>query len=344
MKDIRNQDQSESSESSDELEGEHFDTEILYKQLNKNLNKKNPDEEGNGYDKSIYKYKLSVIHHIKFKNWWEILIILTACYSVAFIPIRLALSTTMLDPFYEPMDLITWIIYVLDLVVNMRTTFLDRFGYEVTNGRKIALKYLMSFTFFLDLVSLFALPTYFVSGFLSTNAQNFMSLFGILKMARLFRIKGLIVQSRQTKLVKMNNLTFYYLGFLFVYLHICGCIFFFFMHETYKYSSDRLAMYDALKIRSIPDGANDYVYNIWEHQRDELKFVEDVHAKLAKPYWYPAFDNFDGSERIWESFEISKMTSEELAILNITPKRNEFLYLWTISIYYSVLILGGNEM
>ena len=38
------------------------------------------------------------------------------------------------------------------------------------------------------------------------------------------------------------------------------------------------------------------------------------------------------------------MTAEELAILNITPKRNEFLYLWTISIYYSVLILGGNEM
>lgn len=170
----------------------------------------------------------------------------------------------MLDPFYNPMDLITWFIYLADLGVNMRTTFLDRYGYEVTDDKKIALKYVMSFTFFLDLVSLFAVPTYFVS-FLSANAQNFLSLFGILKMARLFRIKGLIVASRQTKLVKMNYLTMYYLGFLFVYLHICGCIFFFFMHETYKYSSDRLAMYDALGIRSIPDGAEDYVYHIWDH-------------------------------------------------------------------------------
>lgn len=72
--------------------------------------------------------------------------------------------------------------------------------------------------------------------------------------------------------------------------------------------------------------------------------VADVHGKLAKPYWYPAFDNLDGSERIWESFEISKMSASELDKLSITPKRNEFLYLWTISIYYSVLILGGNEM
>jgi len=108
--------------------------------------------------------KISVIKHRRTRQTWEILIIIIALYSVLVIPIRIGINPTLFNPVYDGVDIITWLFYVIDVFVNMRTTYIDNFGYEVTDSRKILMKYIGSFRFILDCLSLLNLPTYMISG------------------------------------------------------------------------------------------------------------------------------------------------------------------------------------
>jgi hypothetical protein len=67
--------------------------------------------------------------------------------------------------------------------------------------------------------------------------------------------------------------------------------------------------------------------------------------------WVPAFDNFDGTERFWRHYELSQLTDDEKQKLLAIGKLGEeevnvdnWTYVWSVMIYYSVLVIGGNEM
>ena len=66
-------------------------------------------------EKDNYALKLSAVAHRRAKQAWEVTIILIALYSVLVIPLRIAVNTTLMDPIYDPIDLVTWLIYVADL-------------------------------------------------------------------------------------------------------------------------------------------------------------------------------------------------------------------------------------
>ena len=44
---------------------------------------------------------------------------------------RMAVYPTVLDPLYTPLDIFTYMLYIIDVVVNLRTTYLDSFGVEI---------------------------------------------------------------------------------------------------------------------------------------------------------------------------------------------------------------------
>ena len=56
---------------------------------------------------------------------------MVAIYSVIFIPMRIAVYKTALDPFWNPLDFFTFLLYVIDVIINLRTTYFDSFGEEV---------------------------------------------------------------------------------------------------------------------------------------------------------------------------------------------------------------------
>ena len=89
---------------------------------------------------------------------WEIFIIAIALYSVLVIPIRIGINVDLWDPVYNWIDLVTWLIYFSDVFVNVRTTYIDNFGHEVVQDRKIAMNYMKSMRFYIDILSLFNLP------------------------------------------------------------------------------------------------------------------------------------------------------------------------------------------
>ena len=65
----------------------------------------------------------------------------------------------------------------------------------------------------------------------------------------------------------------------------------------------------------------------------------------------PAYDNYDGSEKFWRHYELSLLDDDQKLQLNaqgyVADEEldvEEWAYVWSVMIYYSVLVIGGNEM
>jgi len=104
-------------------------------------------------------------------------------YSVLFIPMRIKVYMTVLDPFYNPLDFFTFTLYVADVFVNLCTTYLDPFGVEITDHKKIMKNYSGGVGFWIDLLSLLNYPT---------STSPILNMIGILKVNRVLRISALV--------------------------------------------------------------------------------------------------------------------------------------------------------
>ena len=114
---------------------------------------------------------------------WSYMIILVAIYSVCFIPMRMAVFTTVLDPMYDFLDFFSYMLYILDVIINLRTTYLDSFGEEIKDPKKIFKHYSSSVGFWIDMLSLLNYPM---------ATHPFLSIVGILKVNRVLRVSVLI--------------------------------------------------------------------------------------------------------------------------------------------------------
>jgi len=142
---------------------------------------------------------------------------------------RIAVYPTCLDPFYNPFDVCTFILYVLDVIVNLRTTYLDSFGEEIRDPKKIMKHYVMSVGFWIDLISLLNYPM---------SVSPVLNMVGIMKVNRVLRISTLITQSNMEKGPKiMMQMLYYYMLFI-IYLHLVACLWFFFCEQTYLLSKE----------------------------------------------------------------------------------------------------------
>ncbi len=57
----------------------------------------------------------------------------------------------------------------------------------------------------------------------------------------------------------------------------------------------------------------------------------------------------DGGEEFWKMYELSRLTDDEKDELPYEMNQRDtvngkWYYIWAVSIYYSVLVIGGNEM
>ena len=119
----------------------------------------------------------------KWRIRWSYLIIFVAMYSVAFIPMRIAVHRTILDPVYTPLDFFTFALYVADVFVNLSTTFLDPFGQECWDHKTIMKRYVKSPGFWIDVLSLLNYPT---------SSEWYLNMIGILKVNRFLKISTLV--------------------------------------------------------------------------------------------------------------------------------------------------------
>lgn len=278
------------------------------------------------------------------------------------IPIRIAINTNLGESAYDVVDMITWIIYLIDIFVNCRTTYLDNFGIEEYGTRKILKHYLLSFRFAMDFLSLLNFPT-----LIWPNPPLFFNLLGLLKTLRFLRAQDLIRQSRLKKSEKASMSCGYFFILLLIYLHIMACIFFTICLQTYKESTDRLDILQKMNLYTCKDDKDDECVKFDRFAGD---YHQTRHSVLAifddgKPLdwengrrinaWLPPYDNYDGSELFWRHYELSLLNQNELdalledeiAEVKVTEEETqscEWCYIWSVCIYYSVLVIGGNEM
>ena len=111
-------------------------------------------------------------------------------------------------------------IYILDIVIQFRTTYFDKMtGNEIWDLRKISRKY-MKGSFFIDLLATVSIvPNIFgIQGWWSG-----LEFFGLLKLLRINRFRHVITNSNQNAETKALLVILYVVFILIVYIHFIAC-------------------------------------------------------------------------------------------------------------------------
>ena len=242
------------------------------------LQEKLEQEENNRLIKSGKASSYIIPCNNPWRNRWSYLIIFVAIYSVMFIPMRIAVYRTVLDPAYGPLDFFTFFLYVADVAVNLRTSYLNAFGEEITDPKEIFKHYATSAGFYIDIFSLLNYPT---------SSSPILNVIGLLKLNRFLKISTLITQSNMNAGDKSMMKMLYFYALFIIYLHLVACMWFFFIERTY---------------------------------------IDSKENDRYQP-WVPPYDYYDSADNFWERYEA-----------------NDHMFCYFVCLYYSVLVIGGNEM
>ncbi|XP_073722761.1 voltage-gated inwardly rectifying potassium channel KCNH6 [Misgurnus anguillicaudatus] len=140
-------------------------------------------------------HKWIMLHYSPFKAMWDWIILLLVLYTAIFTPYSAAFLLNELEEERRPpcgytcnplnlVDVIVDVLFIIDIVINFRTTYVNHNDEVVTQPKRIAVHYLKGW-FLIDIVA--AVPfdlLIFGSGSDETTA----TLIGLLKTARLLRL------------------------------------------------------------------------------------------------------------------------------------------------------------
>ncbi|GFT40920.1 potassium voltage-gated channel subfamily H member 6 [Nephila pilipes] len=132
-------------------------------------------------------HKWTILHYSPFKAVWDWIILLLVIYTAIFTPYVAAflLNEERLDndgPIVI-IDLIVDVMFIIDILINFRTTYVNSNDEVVSHPGKIAVHYLRGW-FFIDVVA--AIP--FDLLLVGKNSDETTTLIGLLKTARLLRL------------------------------------------------------------------------------------------------------------------------------------------------------------
>lgn len=117
---------------------------------------------------------------------WDLLVIVVSIYQAISIPLTISFNFDILNiPEIKTVDSMIDLIFIFDILLHFRTTFIDPIsGEEVLDTNLIAKKYVFSKQFIIDILS--TIP-------FNDLIDERLSFFGILKILRVFRINTVIM-------------------------------------------------------------------------------------------------------------------------------------------------------
>ena len=121
----------------------------------------------------------------KIKFTWDLMIIVFSIYQAFTIPIQLSFDPDYFNvPLFRAIDSLLDLVFITDIIFRFRTTYIDPIsGEEQIDANTIALQYLFSLQFVIDVLSSISFDTFF-----SGPASRYLRFLGILKGLRIFRI------------------------------------------------------------------------------------------------------------------------------------------------------------
>ncbi|XP_076808995.1 voltage-gated inwardly rectifying potassium channel KCNH6-like isoform X2 [Clavelina lepadiformis] len=140
-----------------------------------------------------YIHKWTILHYSLFKAVWDWLILILVIYTAIFTPYSAAFSFKGASKsdhvgynFHDPLSIVEMLVdffFVVDIVINFRTTYVNKNEEVVSQPRKIAVHYFKGW-FLIDLVA--AVPFDLLVA--RSTRQQETTLIGLLKTARLLRL------------------------------------------------------------------------------------------------------------------------------------------------------------
>ena len=105
----------------------------------------------------------------KYKQRWDMLVILCVVFNSFTIPLELAFSESSFDSGgYVVLDYAIDITFIIDILICFRTTYMDDMGYEVIDSWRIAKHYFKG-TFIIDFLAAIPIKHMAIDGELDIN-------------------------------------------------------------------------------------------------------------------------------------------------------------------------------
>lgn len=142
------------------------------------------------------------------------------CYSL---PFDVAFEPwSFNNEFFEVINGITDICFVLDIFFSFRTTYFNpKTGDEITDPKRIAIYYLKG-RFWVDFIAAVPIDR-ILKGLVERRIQNKLQLTSMLKLLRVLRLGRIINYMNSTDDIKLSLKLFKMIFFLIMYLHCVGC-------------------------------------------------------------------------------------------------------------------------
>ena len=152
------------------------------------------------------------------KEQWDIFILLMAVQNSFMVPIDIAFAPEFTNhPLYNFFDSLVEIFFVIDIILQFITSFMNRMGAEVFDSRKIFKNYAFSGKFIIDLLPLFG------SQLFVTKVNSKFKFFGMLKITRVNRLTTMIAKLNLPMDVKALFILAKLTLFLLLWFHSMAC-------------------------------------------------------------------------------------------------------------------------
>ncbi|CAL7950753.1 unnamed protein product [Xylocopa violacea] len=169
----------------------------------------------------IKKSQFILSHYGGFKSWWDWLILCATFYVAIVVPFNA--SFINIDRPTMVSDVVVEALFIIDIVLNFRTTYVNRKGEVVSNSKSIAVNYLKGW-FVVDLVAALPFDFLYASDVYSGEESGHGNIH-LVKLTRLLRLARLLQKMDRYSQYSAVILTMLMLFFILV-AHWLACIWF----------------------------------------------------------------------------------------------------------------------
>lgn len=157
---------------------------------------------------------------------------MTALYQAVTIPIELAFEFDVFNSYYMvTIKSLIDLIFVIDIIMNFRTTYIDpQSGEECLDFIIIGKNYIKSGQFLIDILSTVPIDQIYYA-FLKEDPPFILELFGCLKLLRLQRVSSFITEMNYTMENKAVFKVIYLILVMTLYIHINACVWYYIIKE-----------------------------------------------------------------------------------------------------------------
>lgn len=298
------------------------------------------------------------------KQRWDYFVLVLALYNSFTIPLEQAYSPNFLKSSFSSMlDVLIDVLFLVDIILMFFTSYINKRGKETFDQEQIARAYVSTRRFWFDFFSLFGTSLF-------QNISKFFVFFGLFKMMRIFRLNEMINAANVDKSTKGTMKLFKLIFYLIFLIHCMAC----YLWLTVCVNSPTRYLLDWELGRYVRDYSfeererwerkgysDDFIIDLISYKDEQgnvVKFSEEISQDI---YWgeyrtfqeeyFPHPESLDPREM--EDFEkwsvLPTFWYQPADWINFPDQKlftNDygFAMRYYIMFYYSILILGTNEM